>query len=155
MWLPDKLERQLADMENRELTLFYTSYYLMNWQGEPTGKEYRVPPQLEYGCLLRENVIGCSTAVFRQEVAAGLRMRGDYAHEDYVFWLELMGRGCVAGGIDRLLMGYRVHPSSRSADKSKATKERWRIYRKFLGLPMIKSLGYFLAYGIGGIRKHW
>lgn len=155
IWLPDKLERQLADMERRGLDLSYTAYYLMDEAGRPAGKDYSVPESLDYDRLLRENVIGCSAALFRRETAAGIYMRGEYAHEDYVFWLELLQKGCKAGGVDLPLMGYRVLAGSRSADKKKAAAGRWSIYRKFLKLPAWKAAVLLAEYGIRGIRKHF
>ena len=157
VWAPDKLEQQISDLEERELDLSYTAYYLMDESGRTTGGDWSVPADLDYRRMLRENVIGCSTAVFRREAAeaGNLRMRGDYRHEDYVFWLEMLQNGCKAGGIDLPLMGYRIRTDSRNADKRKAAVERWRVYRQFLLLPWWRSAVLFISYGINSVKKHY
>ena len=153
LWMPDKLERQINAMREKELDLCYTAYSFIDGNGSPIRKPYRVPETLSMERLLGENVIGLSSAVIRVDAVGSVRMRGEYSHEDYVFWLELLQKGCRAGGVDIPLMQYRVSESNRSGDKKKAALGRWVIYRKFLGLGLPQSLWWFVQYGIKGLRK--
>jgi teichuronic acid biosynthesis glycosyltransferase TuaG len=153
-WRRDKLEKQLAFMEQTRCDLSYTAYALMDEKGDVRGKPYHVPRRISVPRLLRENVVGCSSAVIRRAAVGDIRMRPGYAHEDYVFWLELLRNGRVAGGIDEALMRYRILPSARSAKKPKAAAGRWKIYRDFMGLSFPAALFLIAVYTWKGFRKH-
>lgn len=155
LWLPDKLEQQLDLMQRAALDLCYTGYSFIDENGVQMRSPYNVPDSVDLQTMLRENVIGCSTAVFRREAIGKIRMRPEYAHEDYVFWLELLNAGCRAGGINRPLMQYRVSPQGRSGNKPKAALGRWQIYRQFLQMGRLRSAWWFTQYSFRGIRKHW
>lgn len=154
-WQPDKLERQLSWLEETQADLCYTAYSFMDEDGLPIRHSYPVPEETSFEVLLRENVIGLSTVLIRRSAIGGVRMRGEFAHEDYVFWLELLGCGIKAVGINEPLTRYRISASSRSGNKRKAAKNRWLIYRKFLKMGRLRSGITFLQYGIRGIKKHY
>lgn len=155
LWMPDKLECQMAYMQRADLDICYTGYSFVDEQGAQIRSAYHVPRTLDMQMLLKENVIGCSTALMRRAAIGNIQMRSEYAHEDYVFWLELMQNSCRFGGIDQPLMQYRISRGSRSSNKRGAAANRWRIYRSFLGMTRAASLSAFASYSVHGIRKHF
>jgi len=155
IWLESKLERQLSLMEGRNLDVCYTGYSFINYQGIPFGKPYRVPENLSLKRLINENVIGCSTVLARKSAIQGLQMRKEYAHEDYVFWMELMQKGRRFGGIKEPLSLYRMAKNSRSNNKMKSALARWRIYRDFLKLNVFSATASFISYAVRGFRKYY
>lgn len=154
LWLPDKLERQYQAIEESGAELCYTAYSFIDSNGCPIRKLYNVPLTVDLQALLRENVIGLSSVLVKRKVLRMVRMQGDYLHEDYVFWLELLRTGVRTVGINQPLMQYRISQSNRSGNKKHAAIERWRIYRSYLGLSRIKSLQYFCSYALRGAIKH-
>jgi teichuronic acid biosynthesis glycosyltransferase TuaG len=152
VWQPDKLEKQMAHLHQTGGDLCYTGYSFIDRDSRAIRQPYEVPESISFRQILAENVIGCSTALFRKPET--IRFRKGYGHEDYVFWLELLRVGYQAVGINEPLMRYRITQTSRSGDKKRAAKNRWRIYRQFLGLDVFRSAGYFAAYAIRGLRKH-
>jgi teichuronic acid biosynthesis glycosyltransferase TuaG len=155
MWLPHKLERQIELMEEKQLDLCYTSYDFIDEQGNRTNKPYRVPKAVCWKKMLRENMIGLSTVTVRRSAIGDTRMRGEYAHEDYVFWLELMQKGCKLGGIEDTEVLYRRWESNRSGNKKQAAWDRWLVYRDFLALSKIRSCAAFASYAVNGMIKHY
>ena len=153
-WQPDKMARQLALLEKTGAGLCYTAYDFMDAEGQRTGKVYYVPEQCSQKRLWQENVIGCSTALFRRSWVEGTVMRREFFHEDYVFWLEMMKKGCPMVGINEPLTCYRTYPASRSGNKKRAARNRWRIYRDFLGMNPIVAGFWFVQYAMRGIIKH-
>jgi teichuronic acid biosynthesis glycosyltransferase TuaG len=151
-WLPDKLEKQMACLCQSRCDLCYTGYSFIDRASRTIRQPYEVPEAITWRQFLAENVIGCSTALFRKPDT--IRLRSGYGHEDYVFWLELLRAGYKAVGINEPLMRYRITQASRSWDKKRAARNRWRIYRQFLGLDIFHSAGYFAAYAIRGLHKH-
>jgi len=154
-WIPDKLERQLALLRETGADLCYTGYSFMDGEGRPIRRPYCVPEAAAYEGLLRENPIGLSTVLIRRGSMAGIRMRPDFAHEDYAFWLELLKGGRRAVGIPAPLARYRITKGSRSHNKRQAAAGRWDIYRRLLGLPPARCARYFAGYASHGIIKHY
>jgi teichuronic acid biosynthesis glycosyltransferase TuaG len=155
LWMPEKLEKQIKQMEQKQLGLCYTAYSIINADGEQIGKTYHVPRAVTLNDLLKENVIGCSSVVIRHSSTERIKMREGYAHEDYVMWLELLNTGIIAGGIDEPLMLYRKTEQGRSFNKVNAAKGRFHIYRDFLGMSQPKSIYYFIIYAFNGLKKHF
>lgn len=153
IWLPDKLELQLARMRERGADLCYASYSFINKSGEPVGRPYIVPEKTDYRALLYENVIGCSTAIFRRLSFGGLRMDGGYMHEDYVYWLDALKTPVKATGVRDVLVKYRL--AGRSSNKIQAARERWRIYRRAEGLGLFYSALCFIHYAARGAVKRF
>ena len=154
-WLPDKLAKQRQCLEETGCDVCYTSYSFIDAEGQPVRHPYRVPETFIYADFLRENYVGCSTAVFRADCLEGVRMRGEYVHEDYVFWLELLQKGATFHGISSSLVEYRLLPGSRSADKFRSSWGRWRILRDYLKLPLPRAAVCQAYYVIRGMRKHY
>ena len=65
---------------------------------------------------------------------------------DMALWLLFMKRGFFAYGLDENLAKYRVVSSSNTANKMKAAKDVWNVYRKVEGLNIIYSIICFISY---------
>lgn len=154
LWHPDKLERQLRLMESTGADLCYSAYAIINGAGERVGQPYLVPGRVDFEALLRENVIGCSTVVLRRQTAGNYRFCTDFYHEDYILWLQLLRDGRKAAGCVEILADWRYIPGSRSFNKLSSAKNRWRIYRKYLGLSIGKSIRCFAGYAAAGLKKY-
>ena len=153
-WLPEKLERQLARLKSTGADLCYCSYEVMDGKGEKARADYLVPEETDFEKLLRENVIGCSTVLLRREVIEKYRFNTDFYHEDYILWLQLLKDGYQAAGCGEILARWRLIETSRSFHKGNAAKNRWKIYREYLKLPLLKSLWVFGAYACSGLKKY-
>ena len=154
VWHPEKLEKQLARIEQENADLSYCSYSLVDEHDVRIHDDYIIPAYTNYEALLKENVIGCSTVLVRTELVKQYGFRSDYYHEDYVLWLRLLELGYVAVGCTEVLVNWRHIKNSRSADKVKSAKKRWMIYRYCVGLPLPKCVRLFLRYAFAGLRKY-
>jgi len=155
LWKPQKLEKQLVLMESTGCDFCYTAYSFIDGNGVAFGKPYWVPAFVTFKQLIQENIIGCSTAICKAKLLKQYKMHPEYAHEDYVLWLELLQNGYTGCGVQETLMQYRVLKNSRSGDKKKAAVNRWRIYRNFLKMDLRAASIAFLSYAIRGIRKYY
>ena len=72
---------------------------------------------------------------------------------DMALWLLFMKRGLFAYGLDENLAKYRVVSSSNTANKMKAAKDVWNVYRKVEGLNIIYSIICFISYVFHAIKK--
>lgn len=154
VWHPLKLEKQLQRLSDTGADICYTSYAIVNDALSGIRPDYIVPEQVDFQHLLRENVIGCSTVILRAEVAKSYKFRTDFYHEDYILWLELLKQGYTAAGCTDVLTRWRYQAGSRSFNKWKSLRNRWKIYREYLGLSALKSTGIMIHYAYHGLMKY-
>lgn len=153
IWMPDKLEKQKSLIENTNCDICCTSYDFIDENSQKIKNTYVVPEYIDYEILLKQNYIGCSTAVVKRELLLKNPMDKNYQHEDYALWLKLSRNGAKIIGIKEPLVKYRILNSSRSYNKSKAAKGRMSIYINQEKLGLFKSLYYFIFYAFNGLKK--
>lgn len=154
LWKADKLEKQIALLKESEADLVYSSYRFIDGKGKDLGSQKIVPSVCSFTDLLKENFILPSTVVMKSSWAQKYTMDGSYSHEDYVYWLAMLKDGLKAVGNPEILVDYRIFEANRSGDKRRAAKNRWIVYRKFLGYNPLKSLYYFAHYALNGLKKY-
>lgn len=152
VWLPCKLAAQVRQLDTGAL-ISYGAYYRIAADGKRLSM-VNVPPALCYRDMLKSNFIGHLTGVYNKSRFPDLRFESG-GHEDYVFWLRAVK---IAGVIHAALPGtplanYRVLENSLSADKKKALRWQWRIYRDVLQFSIGKSFYYFTFYVLNAVRK--
>lgn len=154
VWLPEKLSRQIARMEESSADLCCCSYAVVNEEGKKAKHDYIIPASISYNHMLMENSIGCSTVVLSPNAASVYRFDASYYHEDYLLWLRMLSDGCEMVGCREPLVCWRMTTGSRSANKLKSAGNRWRIYRNYFHFPFWKSLWLLSNYAVFGIRKY-
>lgn len=154
LWHPEKLEKQLRLMRDKNADLCYSSYCVVHLDGGKARKDYVVPKSVTLEDMLKQNFIGCSTVVLTAETAKKYRFTKKFYHEDYIFWLSMLRDGIKAVGIPEILMDYSYYSSSRAGNKPAAAKRRWNIYRKYMNFSALKSLWYMIHYTVAGIKKY-
>lgn len=154
IWHPDKLEKQLKLIEEKNADIAYCGYSIVNERGEKICADFTVPEEISFKTMLVKNVFSCSTVLLRKSILDVHRFRSDFYHEDFVLWLELLRDGNRAVGIPQALADYRQSENSRSGNKFKAAAERWKVYRKFLGYGIVKSTFITIRYAVLGLIKY-
>ena len=153
-WHPEKLRVQVARMQAENAALSYTSYAIVDANGDPSKAAYIVPERVTFNSLLSENVIGCSTVMLTRAVASEHRFVTDFYHEDYCLWLDILREGHTAVGCTAPLTDWRLIQNSRSFNKKKSARNRWRIYRGYLKLSLFRSAWAFACYAVNGVKKY-
>jgi teichuronic acid biosynthesis glycosyltransferase TuaG len=153
LWLPEKLENQIAHLKANGAVLTYTGYRRISIDGKQVGREILVPDKLSYKDLLKHNPIACLTVLIDQEQSGPLRMGHDI-HEDYVLWLKILRAGHSAVGLVQDLARYRIVTGSRSSNKLKMAHWRWQVYRDGEGLSICQASYFFAWYVVQTLVKH-
>lgn len=151
-WLPEKLQTQIDFMQRNDVKFSYTSYRKIDADGSRIGAVH-VPPRCSYSDALKNNVIGCLTAMYDTDYFGKVYMPLIRKRQDLGLWLLLLKNHGYAQGIQKELACYRIRPNSISSNKYNAAKFTWRLYRDVEGLPLPKAAYYFSAYAINGILK--
>ena len=154
IWLPGKLERQLAILEESGSVLCCTARALMTPEGIDDGRVLPVAEVITYKDLLRHNCIACSSVVIRTEAAREFPMGHEDSHEDYIMWLQVLRKYGNARGINEPLLRYRLSNTGKSGSKLHSAKMTFMVYR-YMGFSLPKSLLCFASYAINGVKKYY
>lgn len=154
-WLPEKLELQLAELENHpEAAICCTATAFLDCRGCRLRHIFQVPDSLTYRDLLPQNAICCSSVLARAEYVRRFPMVPDPdIHEDYALWLAILGVTPRAVGVDRALTLYRVNPAGKSGNKFRSAWMQWRTYLH-IGLTRRLAAFYFTQYALRGMKKY-
>lgn len=152
MWLPKKLEKQIDFMRENEVALSYSSYYLIDTEGNTKG--IFIPKDAAtYKDLLKTCCIGNLTATYDVDII-GKRYMKNVGHEDYALWLNILKEIDMAKGLREPLAKHRIHNKSASSNKAKAACWQWNIYRNIERLGLLDCIYYFMHYAYYGINKY-
>lgn len=154
LWLPSKLEEQIKLFENNKTAIVFSDYEKMDAQGNRNNRIIVAPCNTSYTELLKENVIGCLTAIYDTHKVGKLYFT-PVGHEDFAMWLSILKRGYIAQNTNTVLALYRLNTHSVSSNKIKAFQWTWNIYRKHEHLSLYKSCYYFLHYAIRATLKYF
>jgi teichuronic acid biosynthesis glycosyltransferase TuaG len=152
-WLPPKLGRQLAFMQEREAAISFTQFRRISVDGCRVGKLIGVPDRLGYRQLLRNTAMATSTVVLDREKTGPFSMKATY-YDDFVLWLEILRRGFVAHGLQEDLMRYRVASGSWSRNKLRSALWVWRTYQQVEKLSVPYSAWCFAGYLWNAVSKY-
>lgn len=155
IWHSDKLEQQIRMITARNAAICYCSYRIIDQWGNKTRPDYIVPDTARFEDILKENYIQCSAMLIPAEVVRDHMFNTQFYHEDYILGLDILKSGQIAVGCTQPLLDWRYLENSRSFDKKKSAANRWRIYRKYLRLPLYKAAYLFCCYATAGFRKYF
>jgi glycosyltransferase involved in cell wall biosynthesis len=77
LWLPPKLERQLAFAREHRAALSFTAFRRIDENGSVTGRLIPVPASLTYDQLLKNTAIATLTALVDRDIAGDIAMKNE------------------------------------------------------------------------------
>ncbi|MBP3542706.1 MAG: glycosyltransferase family 2 protein [Lachnospiraceae bacterium] len=152
-WEEDKLEKQVALMEEKQAVLCYTGRELFRDDGTALKKQLHVKETVSYTELLRGNVIACSSVLMKREAAQEFPMSHDEYHEDYMTWLLCLKKYGQACGIDEPLLCYRLSQEGKSRNRIKSAYMTYGMHR-LMGKNAVQALYYTGCHLINAVRKY-
>ncbi|KAA6310586.1 putative teichuronic acid biosynthesis glycosyltransferase TuaG, partial [termite gut metagenome] len=130
-WLPEKLEKQVAFMLKHEYALVYSSYFTCTENGKLEGKVL-CRPEVSYYDLVKENCIGCLTAMYDTKRLGKIYMPTIRKRQDWALWLITLKQCRYAYGILDPLAIYRLRRNSLSSNRLNLISYNIKIYRDVL-----------------------
>lgn len=137
-WKPEKLKRQIKFMLDNDLALSYSSYDVIDDKGNLIG-EVTAPKKVTYHTMLRNNYIGCLTAIYDTQKVGKVFMPDLRKRQDWALWLEILKKVPFALGMQENLAIYRDRSKSISANKLNLIRYNWNVYRKIEKFSIIFS----------------
>ncbi len=154
LWVPEKLEHELAFMQEKDAAFAFTGYEFADERGVGTGKIVRVPETLNYEQALSNTTIFTTTVMFDTEKIpkADLEMP-IIKSEDTALWFKVLRKGYLAYGLDENLVKYRRAGKSLSSNKIEALRRIWNLYRKAEGLSVPRSAWHFCFWAVRAVKR--
>lgn len=155
LWDADKLSRQIAAMQERDLAFSWTGYRVIDASGA-TLRSQAAPAHASVASLLSKRAtIGCLSVVYDAS-RLGLRtMQAIPMHEDFRLWIDILRdcerSGLGVGAVCAELASYRVHADGMTKKKWRAAWWQWRAYRDHAGLSVGASAALFVSYAVRGV----
>ncbi len=154
IWMPQKLDSQYHYMEDNDYVLTYTAYQKYISETNEKGKIITVPKKMTRTAIFYNTAIACLTVMVNKEKAGNFEMPLLKHSEDQCTWQSILAKGYSAYGLNENLALYRVSEGSLTANKGKAAKRQWEVYRKYYRFSVLKSSVYFFSYAIHAVIKH-
>jgi len=154
LWLPEKLERELAFLQEKEAAFVFTGYEFADENGKGTGKVVKVPETLHYKEALKNTTIFTSTVMFdTDKIPKGLLNMPVIKSEDTALWWKILRSGYVAYGLNENLVKYRRSGKTLSSNKLEAIRRIWNLYRKAEGMGVLSSAYHFCFWAVRAVLR--
>ena len=157
IWEKNFLEEQIRFLKEKNATLVYSSYKIINEKEEEVLRPYLVKDKIEYKDLLKYDSIGMLTALYDTQ-----KIKKEYfdttlgsTRDDYVYWLKMMKKIEYAYANPEILAKYRIHENGVTSKKYKMIIPQFKVYYKNEKLGLLRTLYYLLWWGIHGIKKYY
>ena len=154
LWVPEKLERELRFLREREAAFVFTGYEFADERGEGMGKVVHVPETLSYRQALSNTTIFTSTVMFDTgKIKRSLLEMPTVKSEDTALWFRVLRSGYTAWGLDENLVRYRRWGNTLSANKLEALRRIWHLYRDCEGLSLPRSAWHFVFWAVRAVKR--
>lgn len=154
LWEPDKLEKELAFMKEKQAAFVFTGYEFADENGKGTGKVVRVPATINYKEALKNTTIFTSTVMFDMGKLSKEQLQMPQVRsEDTALWWRILREGTVACGLNENLVKYRRAGKSLSSNKLEALRRIWNLYRKAEGMSVPSSAWHFCFWAVRAVKR--
>ena len=154
LWIPEKLEKELAFMKEKNASFVFTGYEFADESGRGLGKVVHVPETLTYRQALSNTTIFTTTVMFDTEKLSKEQLEMPVIKsEDTALWFKVLRSGVVAYGLDENLVKYRRAGKTLSSNKLEAIRRIWNLYRKAEGLNVFASIWHFCFWAMRAVGR--
>lgn len=145
LWMPDKLERQIAFMNENDCPFSCTAYEKIDEEGNSLNWVFQSPKKIDYNRLLLDCPVGNSTVMYNVGVMGKFEVPNIRKRNDDALWLTMLKKEKYIRSMPDVLMRYRVRKNSISSNKLSLIKYHWILYREIEHLNVFRSV-FHIAY---------
>lgn len=143
-WLPNKLEKQLEFMKEKNCCLSYSSYLTCVEEDNDVTGIIVCKSSLTYKEECRDNQIGCLTALYDTLPYGKIYFPIIRKRQDWGFMVRALEKCGIAYGMKEPLAIYRVRHGSISSNKLQLIKYNIRFYIEVLRYSYAKAILKFI-----------
>jgi teichuronic acid biosynthesis glycosyltransferase TuaG len=148
LWFPQKLERQLDFLSRNNVGFSCCAYEKIEQDGSSLKKTVWMPKTMNYHQLLKNTIIQTVGVIVDTKLVnpALLVMPNVRRGQDFATWLQILRSGILFHGQPEVLAAYRRVATSLSANKLRAFKRTWHVYRQVEHLPFLYAAWCQVSY---------
>lgn len=130
LWEKDKLQKQIAFMEQNGYAFSYTAYHKIDESSTPFGGTIRGPKKVTKFALNNYCWMGCLTVMYDREKIGLIQIEDIKKNNDYAMWLKVIQKAnCYF--LDEDLACYRKRSGSiRDHSRLKLIKWTYKLFRE-------------------------
>ena len=130
LWLPEKLEKQIAFMKENNCSYSYTNYTEIDESSVPNGRSVTGPKKITKTGMYNYCWVGCLTVMYDAEKIGLIQIKDIKKNNDYAMWLKAIKKAdCYL--LDEYLAKYRKREGSISNHGyAKLIKWHYKLYRE-------------------------
>lgn len=153
LWLPEKLEKQIAFMEQNNCRFSYTNYIEIDENSVPNGRSVTGPKKITRHGMYNYCWMGCLTVMYDAETVGLVQIADIKKNNDYAMWLKACKKAdCYL--LDEVLAKYRKRSGSISRHGyTKLIKWHYKLYREAEGRTPLVSVVLTLRNLFWGVWK--
>ena len=140
LWMPEKLERQLAFMQDNGYAFSCTAYEQIDEQSNPLNRVIKTVKKTDYNRLLLDCPVGNSTVMYHVGTMGKFEVPNIRKRNDDALWLTMLKKEKYIWGMEDVLMRYRIRSNSISSNKLSVIKYHWILYREIEHLSVVRSV---------------
>lgn len=148
LWMPDKLERQLAFMRAHGYAFTCTAYEQIDEDSKPLDHVVKTVKKVNYNRLLLDCPVGNSTVMYDVGKMGKFEVPNIRKRNDDALWLQMLKKEEYIWGMEDVLMRYRLRQNSISSNKFSVIKYHWILYREIEHLSVLRSLFHVCWWGV-------
>ncbi|MBL8030761.1 MAG: glycosyltransferase family 2 protein [Candidatus Doudnabacteria bacterium] len=155
LWHPEKLEKQVAFMREKDCAFSFTGYEFADTTGKPNGKKVNVPATITYKQALKNTTISTPSVMLDLDKINKmvLYMPNIRRGQDTAAWWKILKVTHFAYGLNEILFYYRRSGNTLSSNKLTAIQRTWNLYRSVERLNAARSIYYFTWYAFNAVRR--
>lgn len=141
LWLPEKLEKQIAFMKENGYHFSYTDYMEIDEASRPNGKTVTGPKKITKAGMFNYCWPGCLTVMYDAETIGLIQIADIKKNNDYAMWLKVCRKvDCYL--LDDVLAKYRRGRVGSVSSYSVKTMIGWhyRLFREAEGQNAVTAI---------------
>ena len=141
LWLPEKLEKQISFMVQKDFSFSYTNYEEIDVEGNRTGIKVTGPKRVTKIGMFNYCWPGCLTVMYDAEKIGLIQIEDIKKNNDYAMWLKVCKKSdCYL--LDEYLGKYRKGRAGSVSTHSIKTMIRWhyKLFREAEKQGKIRSM---------------
>lgn len=153
LWMPDKLQKQIAFMKENDYHFSYTNYVEINEASIPNGRIITGPKRIPKRGMYNYCWMGCLTVMYDAETIGLIQIADIKKNNDYAMWLKACKKAdCYL--LDEVLAKYRKRSGSISNHGyTKLIKWHYKLYREAEKRSPLVSVALTLRNLFWGVLK--
>jgi glycosyltransferase involved in cell wall biosynthesis len=153
LWLPEKLEKQIAFMEEEQVAFSYTNYEEIDEASEKLGVFVTGPYRITKTGMNNYCFPGCLTVMYDAEVVGTVQIADIKKNNDYAMWLKVIRKeNCYL--LNETLALYRKRAGSISNHGyTKLIKWHYKLFREAEGKNPVSAAVHTVRNLVFGVYK--